>query len=169
LTRNLMPIEQILTLLTDAPRQIATATEALTPEQLHTSPADGEWSTNDVLAHLRACADRWGGSALTILAEDHPTIRAINPRTWIKQTNYPDLDFRSSLAEFTTQRAELLAALEPLSPDDWSRSATITGAGRPLIRTVHSYADSLARHERPHIKQIARTVIALQELQQSTE
>ena len=31
----------------------------------------------------------WGGSISTMLGEEHPTIRAINPRTWIHETDYP--------------------------------------------------------------------------------
>ena len=50
-----------------------------------------------VLAHLRACADVWGNYIRTIIAEDRPQFRAVSPRTWIKQTDYPDLAFRPSL------------------------------------------------------------------------
>lgn len=32
------------------------------------------------------------------------------------------------------------------------------GAGKPLVRTVLSYAQWLARHERPHVKQIEHIV-----------
>jgi hypothetical protein len=42
------------------------------------------------------------------------TLRAVSPRSWIEQTNDPDLKFRPSLRAFTTQRAGLLAILEPL-------------------------------------------------------
>jgi hypothetical protein len=37
--------------------------------------------------------------------------------------------------------------------------ATVTGAGRTLERTVLFYAQWLASHERPHVKQIERAVI----------
>ena len=59
---------------------------------------------------------------------------------------------------FAEQRAALLAVLEPLPPTGWSRGATVTGAGRPLRRTVASYAEWLVTHERPHVKQIGRIV-----------
>jgi hypothetical protein len=156
-----MTIEQMLTLLEETPRRIAALTAELSPAQLRTAPAPDEWSANDVLAHLRACADMWGGCIVKIVAEDHPTLRAINPRTWIKQTDYPELEFGPSLDAFTTQRAELLAALQPLPHDQWSRSATVTGAGAVLERTVSIYATKLAGHEQPHVKQIARIVEAI--------
>ncbi len=153
-----LTIEQVLTLLTEAPPRIAEVTAGVAPDLLRTRPRQDEWSAVDVLAHVRSCADMWGGAIETIIEEDEPTIRAVNPRTWIDRTNYPDLQFRPSFRAFTKQRAQLLALPEPLPAEGWSRSATVTGAGAPLTRTVHSYAQWLATHERTHVKQIERIV-----------
>ena len=109
------PIARLLTLLVATPARIAAATVDLSAAQLRAAPAPGEWSANDVLAHLRACADVWGGCIATILAEDEPTFKAVNPTTWIKQTNYLEIEFRPSLDAFTAQRTALLAVLEPVS------------------------------------------------------
>ena len=152
----LLAIEQTLDLLAAAPPRIAAATASLSPAQLRLAPATDEWSINDVLAHLRSCADVWGGCIAAILAEDEPTLRAVNPRSWITQTDYLQLEFAPSLAAFTAQREGLLAVLRELSPEAWSRGATVKGVGRTLRRTVWSYADWLASHERAHLKQIAR-------------
>jgi hypothetical protein len=154
----MLPIEQILILLAEAPRRIAAVTAGLAPERLHTARNDDEWSANDVLAHLRACADVWGGSIVTMVREDHPTIRARNPRTWIRDTDYLHRAFRPSLRAYARQRTELLTLLETLSTEDWARGGTFTGAGKPLERSVLSEADAIARHERSHLKQIARVV-----------
>ena len=159
---RLLTPEQALALLTAAPSRLATLTADLTPAQLRTPPdTTGEWSANDVLAHLRACADVWGDCIAAMLAEDMPTLRAINPRTWIARTNYPDLEFRPSLDAFARQRVELLAVLESLPPEGWRRAATVTGVGNVLERTVLHYARRLAGHERTHIKQIERLATAL--------
>jgi hypothetical protein len=154
-------IEEVLALLAATPPRLAALAARVEPAQLQAAPAPAEWSANDVLAHLRACADVWGDCIAVMLAEDRPTLRAVNPRTWIKQTDYRDLAFAPSLRAFATQRAELLAVLEPLPPADWSRAATVTGAGNVLERTVFSYAQRLARHERPHLKQVERIVDTL--------
>lgn len=149
---------RILALLTAAPSRIAELTEGLQPAQSRTRPNPNAWSVNDVLAHLRSCADVWGDCITRILTEDGPTIRAVNPTTWINRTDYPDLEFQPSFDAFTPQREDLLTIVEALSPEDWSRSATVTGAGKPLERTVRSYAEWLATHERSHVKQIQRIV-----------
>jgi hypothetical protein len=154
LTDNPLPVEQILALLDSGPTRIAGMTAELSPAQARTSPGPDEWSVNQVLAHLRSCADVWGDCIAAILAQDHPTVRAINPRTWIRKTDYLEQEFRPSLEAFTLQRAQLIAVLQPLPPADWSRSATVKGAGKILERSVLFYAQWLATHERPHIKQI---------------
>jgi hypothetical protein len=152
--RALLPIEEALALLAETPARIAAATRGLTEAQLHKSPVRGEWSVNDVLAHVRACADARGEPIRMILAADHPTFRAVNPRTYIKTTDYLALEFRPSFRAFTKQRADLLALLRTLSRKAWARAATVTGAGAPLERTVLFYADWVAIHERPHVKQV---------------
>ena len=156
-----LTIEGVLTRLADEPKAIAGLTARLSRARLHRSPRRGEWSPNDVLAHLRSCSDMWGGYIAMIIAEDHPTIRVVNPRTWIKSTDYPELEFARSFRAFTKQRAELVVLLRALPRSGWSRRATVTGAGRPRERTVLEYAGRLANHERSHVRQIERAAAPL--------
>ena len=156
-----LTIEQVLTLLAETPPRIAALTAGLTPAQLRITPKPDGWSVNEVLAHLRACADVWGGCIVVMIAADTPTLRAVNPLTWIKKTDYLELETRPSLGSFATQRADLLAVLGPLPPEDWSRAATVTGAGKVLERTVMFYAQWLARHERQHVKQVESIINAI--------
>jgi hypothetical protein len=156
-----LSIEQVLTMLAATPPRIAALTAGLGPAQLRTAPNPDEWSANEVLAHLRACADMWGNCIAAMIAQDRPALRAVNPRTWIRKTDYLEQEFQPSLRAFTAQRSQLLAVLEPLPPEGWARRATVTGAGAVLERTVLFYAQWLARHERPHVKQIERIVNSL--------
>jgi hypothetical protein len=61
-----------------------------------------------------------------------------------------------SFRAFAAQRADLLMVLTSLAPDAWSRTATVTGPGKPHTVTVLSYAERLAVHERRHLEQFAR-------------
>lgn len=153
-----LTIDQVLTELEEQPEAIAALLAGQPEARLHRPPSQGGWSVNDVLAHLRSCSDMWGKYIAMIIAEDHPTYRAVNPTTWIKSTNYPEMEFAPSFHAFAKQRAELLAFLRPLPKAAWSHSATVTGAGRPRERTVIEYARWLANHERSHLKHIARIV-----------
>lgn len=156
--RPVLAIERILELLAATPTRIETIAASLTPDELRAVSGENEWSATDVIAHLRACADVWGGCIREILAHETPTIRAINPGAWIERTNYRELDFTTSFKALYAQRIDLLELLSSLNPDQWLSYALVTGAGSPLERTVHSYAERMARHEQPHIKQIERIV-----------
>jgi hypothetical protein len=158
--KSSMTGEQVVTILAAMPERIAALTDGLTSTQLQAVPTTEEWSLNDILAHLRACADVWGPSMRRVIAEDHPTIRAINPQAWIERMDYRDLDFRPSFEAYAKQRAELLTLLEPLPQDGWMRTATVTGAGAPLQRTVLDWGVRMARHERAHVKHMEAFVRA---------
>ena len=160
MARQQMTVEQILSVLRDTPGRLSGLTGDLTESELQAAPEPGEWSVTEIAAHLRSCADVWGQAIKMIAATDHPTIRAVSPTTWIKSTDYRELAFTTSLQEFRKQRDQLLALLGHLPDQGWSRSATVLGGGRPLELTVHSYANRLARHERTHWRQVAKTVRA---------
>jgi len=163
MTDKYLSIENILTILRETPSRLANLTAGLDSAHLQKSLSDGEWSVSEVLAHLRACNEVWGGYyIMTILSQENPTITAINPRTWIKTTDFFEQEFQFSLRTFTKQRKKLLAVLAPLPPQDWTRTNILIGAGKPLSQTLISHADGLARHERAHLKQIERTINALQ-------
>lgn len=148
--------EEILALLEETPERIATATAGLTAARARTAPKAGVWSLNDILAHLRACADVGGDAIARILAEDHPTLRAVDPRIHVTETDYLRVDFESSLRAFAGQRARSLAVLRRLTPTDWSRGARVIGRSRTREESVLSYAHWLARHERAHYAEIER-------------
>jgi hypothetical protein len=154
-------VQQVLDQLHTTPLQLREVARGVAPELLRAAPAPGEWSANDVLAHLRACADKWGECATRIVQEDDPQLRGTEPRVWITKTDYPDLEFAPSLRAFARQRTALFAVLDELRPDEWQRTGTLVGAGRPFVTTAHYYAERLARHERPHVRQFAKAVAAL--------
>jgi hypothetical protein len=160
-TRSLT-LDEILVQLPETPRGIASLTAGVAPAKLRKSSVPDEWSANEVLAHLRACADVWGNHIVTIIKEDMPSWQAVSPRTWIEHTDYVHLEFAPSLHAFTKQRAGLMAALENLARKDWARAAIVSGGGPVYERTILYYAERLARHERAHVKQIGRIARTLQ-------
>jgi DinB superfamily len=149
-----LTVDQVMALLEATAPRIGDLTSSLKPTQLH-QPSDGDWSANDVLAHLRACADVWGGCMISIF-EGAPALRAVNPLTWIEKTDYRSQNFIGSLRSFARQRAELLEIFRMTPRADWLRTVTVTGAGAPLQRDALFYGRWMAGHERAHIKQIAK-------------
>jgi hypothetical protein len=156
-----LTVDQVMALLEATAPRIAELTSSLKPAQLH-MPSDGDWSAVDVLAHLRACADVWGGCMTSIMG-GASALRALNPLTWIEKTDYRAQAFAQSLRSFATQRADLLDALRPAPRADWRRTVTVTGAGAPLRRDALFYGRWMAGHERAHVKQIAKMASALEQ------
>jgi hypothetical protein len=151
-------IEEILEALAETPRRLASMTGDLEQARLHTKADTDSWSANDILAHLRSCADVWGKSIQAMIAQDNPTLRYVSPRTWIRKTDYPTQEFQVSFRAFAGQRDDLLALLKPLALEGWSRAATFTGTTRGREQTVFSYARRIAMHERDHLEQLAGVV-----------
>lgn len=146
-------------LLAAMPPRIAALTADLAPDQLVAAPAPGEWSVNELIAHLRANADVWGGHIERILREDRPTWRRVSPRGWLTKSGYAAWPFPDSFEAYAAQRTDLLAVLEPLAPASWERAAVVReSGGRVIERSVLFYATSLANHEQVHLGQIADTV-----------
>ena len=152
-----LPVEDVLAILEATPRKLESTTVGLTAVQLRTPPTAGEWSVSENLAHLRACADVRGAAALRTIAEDRPRIPVVNPREYLKTTDYLKLDFAASLRAFADQRGELLDALRALPADGWSRPAEIVRAASSLDGSVLYYAVWIATHEVPHLEQIEAT------------
>ena len=143
-------IESVLKLLAQTPRSIRSVSSGQAPARLHFTANEQAWSANDVLAHLRSCADVWGKTIQAMLAQDNPTLPHVSPRSWIRKTDYRERVFRSSFQAFVKQRDELLNALRRLTLEDWTRAALIKGREH----TVFSQARRMALHEHEHCGQI---------------
>ena len=114
---------------------------------------DKTWSASDVLAHLRSCAAVRGKWMAAILERDHPTIRAVSPRSAFRK--YVDRDFAVSLKEFADERAALVKRLRTLDDAGWTRGLTFTGASpRSTEMTLLQCATAMLQHEHVHVDQI---------------
>jgi len=140
----------VLQMLVETPRRIAATTETMTAEQLVHRPDAKTWSANDILAHLRACADVWGETIEAMLRQDEPTLKYLSPRTYIRKSDYPELPFQDSFQAFVEQRDDLLQTLVGLEFAGWSRGAMI----KDRRHTVFTQARRLALHEAAHIEQL---------------
>jgi len=147
-------IETFLPLLAATPNRIAAATRDVENTRLHSRADENTWSANDILAHLRVCAELWTKSMIAMLEQDHPTLRYVSPRTWINKTNYRELDFHESFAAFAAQRSELLKLLGSLSIQQWSRGVDFTGNTQGRNHNVFTYMRRMAQHENEHCAQI---------------
>jgi hypothetical protein len=148
----------VLKRLSETPKEIARIVQGLSEQRLQRRPEADAWSAQEIVAHLRACADVWGRSIDRMLAEDRPTIRYVSPRGWIKKTDYLQQNFDDTLRAFSEQRAVFVTTLRRLNSNNWTRGATFTGTTLGRAATVFSYATRIADHEERHLDQLRRTV-----------
>lgn len=137
--------------LAAVPERIRRAVASWSDERLRTTPADGEWSASDILAHLRASDAILAPRVLMMLARDNPPMPAFDERRWAEVAGYAERDFASSLAVFAGLRAELVAALRRLAPDDWHRTGMHETRGQATVLVV---ARGLVDHEEEHCAQL---------------
>ena len=143
-------IEKYLRIISETPQQIARAAKGLEEVRLQFKPDRNSWSANDILAHLRSCADLWTHSIYAMLAENEPVFSDIDERKWAKVTRYDELSFADSLQVFSLQRENLLRVLKALSYEAWERSAIIF----ERKHTVFTQTRRMAKHEAEHCEQI---------------
>ena len=144
-------IEKYLRIISETPQQIAQAAKGLEEVRLQFKPDRKSWSANDILAHLRSCADLWTHSIYAMLADDEPVFSDINERKWAKVTRYDELSFAESLQVFSLQRENLVRVLKALPFESWERSAIIS----EHKHTVFTQTRRMAKHETEHCEQIA--------------
>ena len=143
-------IEKYLAVLSETSLRVGRAAKDLEEARLQRKADPNSWSVNDILAHLRSCADLWTHSIYAMLAQNEPTFSDINERKWAKVTRYAELPFHESFQVFSSQRENLLRVLKDSPFDAWERSAVIF----ERKHTVFTQVRRLAKHETEHVEQI---------------
>ena len=143
-------IEKYLALLSETPQRITQVVENMEEARLQHKVNSKSWSVNEILAHLRSCADLWTHSIYAMLAENEPVFSDINERKWAKITRYAELPFSESLQALRLQRKNLLRVLKSLPFEAWERSAIIF----ERRHTIFTQTRRMAKHEQEHVHQI---------------
>ena len=142
-------VKKYLTNLSETPQRIARAVEDFDQARLRLREDAKSWSVNDILAHLRSCADLWAHSIYAMLAEKEPVLSDINERKLAKITRYAERPFFESFQVFSLHRDNLINVLRNLPFESWERSAIIF----ECKHTVFTQTRRMAKHENEHILQ----------------
>ena len=147
--------KRVIELLKQGPLRIKKATSDVRTAQLHVRTEEEPWSINDILIHLRACSDVWGGTIMKMLTDDNPTQRYQSPRGFMKKPKYHNQEFADALGAYIQGRQKLVKVLSNLDDAGWSRPGTYTRVTpRHRDQTVLSLAQRMVDHEGPHLEQI---------------
>lgn len=143
-------IEKYVMILSETPERIMQAVKDVDHAHLQFKVDAKSWSVNEILAHLRSCADLWTHSMYAMLAASEPMFSDVDERKWAKVTRYAELPFHESFKAYSLQRENLVRVLKALPFASWERSANIF----ERKHTVFMQARRMVRHETEHVEQI---------------
>jgi hypothetical protein len=115
-------------------------------------PNPGEWSAADALLHLRACDAIIAPRAWQIVVRPGVRFPGMDEPRWRALVARADEPVAAQVAAFAARRAELVAFLRSLTPDEWEATGEHEELGTVSVRTLMERG--LAGHEAEHLAQI---------------
>lgn len=139
------------------PAELGALIAALPEPEWHQRRAEDGATLHQLAVHMRdAEAMAFWPRFRLILAEDYPHLDAFPYHRWsVEQVYRADESLAEVLATFTRTRAEAVATMRTLTPDDWSRTGFHPPSGP---RTLQWWAERIYNHARSHLEQIAQIV-----------
>jgi hypothetical protein len=122
-------------------------------------PADGEWSTVEVVGHLVDAEERAVARIALVLQEDDPALAGYDQNALVRERGYQTQPLQTVVDRLLALREERIAALSALTPAQWRRTGAFMGRdATPLTAiTVH-----MCWHDTNHLAQIADNLSAAQ-------
>lgn len=120
-------------------------------------PAEGEWSTVEVIGHLIDVEERALTRIALILEQHNPELTPYDPDAMVRELGYQQQDLATLVDRLLALRAERLQVLRALTPEQRARAGFVPGRGdTPLTAiTVH-----LCWHDTTHLAQIVEALSA---------
>ena len=143
------------------PAFLESALNAVSPDDLTSRLAEGEFSLIEQACHLRDL-EREGYLVRVrrILAEDVPALEGFDGAAVARERDYLAQDARLAAHEFAAARAEVLGVLSAASPADLAREATFDE--RRI--TLRDLVAMMEEHDRGHREEIVHLLEALEDL-----
>lgn len=139
---------QALDALATVPPAVHRLIDGLSEDQLNQPPRPGEWSIREVLAHLLGAQELVAYRIDKMLAEDHPSLKAVGLPVAGENLSSWEL-----FEQFRRSREAMVSTLRGIAPLDWWR----TGEHEEFSTvTILQQASYFAKHDHAHLTQIER-------------
>jgi uncharacterized damage-inducible protein DinB len=146
-------LADLLASLAAAPGRLHAVSAGLDDAQKRRRPAAGEWSLNEVMAHLlHVETELFLPRLQRIVREEHPRFVAFSPEPWARARDHSVDRFEESLAAFEQARAHTIAFLRTLPAAQGDRLG-VSGLFGPM--SLLQYATHVADHDIEHLAQLA--------------
>ena len=114
-------------------------------------PAPGKWSARQIVAHLADTELVAAHRYRQVIAENNPTLVAMNQDAWASRLDYARRKPKQSLETFRRIRAENHELLKGLPESDFARAGTHTERGPMTLRQM---VEGYAAHAESHARQL---------------
>jgi hypothetical protein len=124
---------------------------ALSSAEARVAVAPGEWGAGDIIVHVRAADAILSARVFQILVREGAPLPAFDERAWGELLLAAAIPLDQQVAEFSLRRAELVAVLRSLAPEQWAMAGQheLTGP----VTVVHA-CGKIADHESEHRAQL---------------
>jgi uncharacterized damage-inducible protein DinB len=137
--------------IAETPQQLAQVVRTADSDALDRSPAPGKWSVRQILIHLADCELVFGFRLRQTVASPGHTIQPFDQDRWAEHSDA--YDALTALETFTAVRRWNILFLTSLAPETFATPVTHAERGPMTLQTV---VETMAGHDRNHIKQIER-------------
>src|SRR5256884_4223204 len=109
-------------------------------------PDAKNWAAKECVCHLRDTEELFKARFDLIMAMENPKLSfdPATPDRWAAERQYLRHDVQQALAHFRKRRAESLAFLETLTPEQWKRGGTHATRG---LMTIDDFVTLIAWHD----------------------
>lgn len=147
--------EELIDSLRKTPVLLAGLLVGVDEQLAHARPAEGEWSTVEVIGHLIDAEERAVARIAQVIERDDPELAGYDADALVREHDYQSRSLRAVVERLLALRTERIVALEALTPDQWQRTGVFMGRGAtPLTAiTVH-----MCWHDTNHLAQIANNL-----------
>lgn len=145
-----------LDVLASTPEKIEDACAALDLAVLQKAPEPGEWSAEEILAHLLDAEIVYAFRNRLMLAQTGSHFPAYNQDLWIglAHPSFPEM-----LAAFATLRRLNVWLAEETPSQEWSKTGVHSERGEMSFEVA---LNTVAGHDLAHLKQLEETLAAVQ-------
>ena len=170
-----LPIGQRLMRLERTSEELAQTIQGQSDTTLSRRPDARNWSAKEIVCHLRDIEEQFILRFRTMLAMDDPKFLTLgdmppnlsewglaegdalplDPDRWAEERQYLRHDTDASHRAFDKRRAETLAFLRRLTPEQWQRGSLHTTLGH---MTFSDWVALIAAHDDNHLNQLKRAL-----------
>ena len=152
--------EAIVSIMMSAPATLQSLTGSIAMEDWQHEPTSDDWALTEIVCHLRDTEIEIHKMQLQLLIEK---AGAFIPRPdssiWANERKYLNEDGYMALVDFTNARRHNVEAVQNLDTSIWLRNARHAIFGPTNFTEVLGF---IAEHDRAHIKQVRKTLDAIQ-------